>query len=47
VHGGLPAVRHGQAATIFALVFVEVLLDRTTPDAMAQFNAAVQARPES
>lgn len=28
------------------LVFVEVLLDRTTPDAMAQFNAAVQARPE-
>ncbi len=28
------------------LVFIEVMLDRTTPDAMAQFNAAVQARPE-
>ncbi len=28
------------------LVFIEVLLDRTTPDAMAQFKAAVQVRPE-
>ena len=28
------------------LVFIEVLLDRTTPDAMNLFKAAVQARPE-
>jgi Lrp/AsnC family leucine-responsive transcriptional regulator len=28
------------------LVFIEVLLDRTTPDAMSQFKAAVQVRPE-
>ena len=28
------------------LVFVEVLLDRTAPDVMAMFKAAVQARPE-
>jgi Lrp/AsnC family leucine-responsive transcriptional regulator len=28
------------------LVFIEVLLDRTTPDAMNLFKAAVQVRPE-
>lgn len=28
------------------LVFVEVLLDRTTPNVFEQFNAAVQVRPE-
>jgi Lrp/AsnC family leucine-responsive transcriptional regulator len=28
------------------LVFIEVLLDRTTPGAMNLFNAAVQVRPE-
>jgi Lrp/AsnC family transcriptional regulator, leucine-responsive regulatory protein len=28
------------------LVFIEVLLDRTAPDVMATFKAAVQARPE-
>ena len=28
------------------LVFVEVVLDRTTPDVMHSFKAAVQARPE-
>ncbi len=28
------------------LVFVEVLLDRTTPNVFDQFKAAVQARPE-
>ncbi|HSW03756.1 Lrp/AsnC ligand binding domain-containing protein [Aquabacterium sp.] len=28
------------------MVFVEVLLDRTAPDVMATFKAAVQARPE-
>ncbi len=28
------------------LVFVEVLLDRTTPNVFDQFNAAVQVRPE-
>ncbi len=28
------------------LVFVEVVLDRTTPDVMSAFKAAVQARPE-
>ena len=28
------------------LVFVEVLLDRTTPNVFEQFKAAVQARPE-
>lgn len=28
------------------LVFVEVVLDRTTPDVMGAFKAAVQARPE-
>jgi Lrp/AsnC family leucine-responsive transcriptional regulator len=28
------------------LVFVEVVLDRTTPDVMHTFKAAVQARPE-
>ncbi len=28
------------------MVFVEVLLDRTAPDVMASFKAAVQARPE-
>jgi Lrp/AsnC family transcriptional regulator, leucine-responsive regulatory protein len=28
------------------LVFVEVVLDRTTPDVMNAFKAAVQARPE-
>ena len=28
------------------LVFIEVVLDRTTPDAMSLFKAAVQARPE-
>ena len=28
------------------LVFIEVVLDRTTPDVMTAFNAAVQARPE-
>jgi Lrp/AsnC family leucine-responsive transcriptional regulator len=28
------------------MVFVEVLLDRTAPDVMAMFKAAVQARPE-
>lgn len=28
------------------LIFVEVLLDRTTPNVFDQFNAAVQVRPE-
>ena len=28
------------------LVFVEVVLDRTTPDVMSAFKAAVQSRPE-
>ena len=28
------------------LVFIEVVLDRTTPDVMNAFSAAVQARPE-
>jgi Lrp/AsnC family leucine-responsive transcriptional regulator len=28
------------------LVFIEVMLDRTAPDVMASFKAAVQARPE-
>jgi Lrp/AsnC family leucine-responsive transcriptional regulator len=28
------------------LVFIEVLLDRTVPDVMESFRAAVQARPE-
>jgi Lrp/AsnC family transcriptional regulator, leucine-responsive regulatory protein len=28
------------------MVFVEVLLDRTTPNVFEQFNAAVQVRPE-
>jgi Lrp/AsnC family leucine-responsive transcriptional regulator len=28
------------------LVFVEILLDRTTPHVFDQFKAAVQARPE-
>ncbi len=28
------------------LVFIEVVLDRTTPDVMNEFKAAVQARPE-
>jgi Lrp/AsnC family leucine-responsive transcriptional regulator len=28
------------------LVFIEVLLDRTTPDAMNLFKATVQVRPE-
>jgi Lrp/AsnC family transcriptional regulator, leucine-responsive regulatory protein len=28
------------------MVFVEVVLDRTTPDVMQAFKAAVQARPE-
>jgi Lrp/AsnC family transcriptional regulator, leucine-responsive regulatory protein len=28
------------------LVFIEVVLDRTTPDVMNAFKAAVQARPE-
>lgn len=28
------------------LVFVEVVLDRTTPDVMSAFKAAVQTRPE-
>jgi Lrp/AsnC family leucine-responsive transcriptional regulator len=28
------------------LVFIEVVLDRTTPDAMNTFKAAVQVRPE-
>ena len=28
------------------LVFIEVVLDRTTPDVMNSFRAAVQARPE-
>lgn len=28
------------------LVFIEVVLDRTTPDVMNAFRAAVQARPE-
>ena len=28
------------------MVFVEVLLDRTTPDVFEQFNAAVQVHPE-
>ena len=28
------------------LVFIEVLLDRTVPDVLDQFRAAVQARPE-
>ncbi len=28
------------------LVFIEVLLDRTTPNVFEQFKAAVQARPE-
>jgi Lrp/AsnC family leucine-responsive transcriptional regulator len=28
------------------LVFIEVLLDRTAPDVMDTFKAAVQARPE-
>ena len=28
------------------LVFVEVLLDRTTPDVLNSFKAAVQVRPE-
>ena len=28
------------------MVFIEVLLDRTVPDVMASFRAAVQARPE-
>src|SRR5688572_4225122 len=28
------------------MVFIEVLLDRTVPDVLDQFRAAVQARPE-
>jgi len=28
------------------MVFIEVVLDRTTPDVMNEFKAAVQARPE-
>jgi Lrp/AsnC family leucine-responsive transcriptional regulator len=28
------------------MVFIEVLLDRTLPDVLDQFRAAVQARPE-
>ncbi|SCC91806.1 DNA-binding transcriptional dual regulator, leucine-binding [Thiomonas sp. X19] len=43
---GYEARLNPQKLSAALLVFIEVVLDRTTPDVFEQFKTAVQARPE-
>ncbi|MHB1668048.1 MAG: Lrp/AsnC ligand binding domain-containing protein [Thiomonas sp.] len=43
---GYEARLNPQRLSAALLVFIEVVLDRTTPDVFEQFKTAVQARPE-